>query len=224
MDKSIIGCQREQAGKGKLILPGKLYFLRRDAHPISFQFIQGFPADNFHQENKVDVSFSYQMLLVIHPVFSFIPWPADAANLRTHKYRKHFPGEIFVVFSGVYLVWRLVLLQSWRTDELKEYFVIRRLLWQFWSEVACNGYVRMMWLEVIRVINMCRLKLEHSGICDVPTWLARPPKWIVHHGSVGKPSPSPSSTSSLLIRQQHFIDTSSLGWHILSKGKKAVLT
>ena len=46
-------------GKGKLILPGKLYFLRRDGRGICFQFIQGFAADNSHQENKVDVSVSY---------------------------------------------------------------------------------------------------------------------------------------------------------------------
>ena len=46
-------------GKGKLILPGKLYFLHRDGRGICFQFIQGFAADNSHQENKVDVSVSY---------------------------------------------------------------------------------------------------------------------------------------------------------------------
>ena len=40
-----------------------------------------------------------------------------------------------------------------------------------------------MWSELIGVMINMWLKLEPSGICDVPTWLACPRKWIVDHGS-----------------------------------------
>ena len=76
-------------------------------------------------------------------------------------------------------------------------------LWYFRSE--CNGYVRMMWLEVIGVINMCLLKLEHSGICDVPAWLA-----ALENGLFTMDQQATNFHPRHRPRQQNIIDTFSL--------------